>query len=139
MKKLIVFLFLINSLGAFSQNTKTTQIVDENKEINTHDSTSALSSILLGYPEFYINSDLKDLKLHIPKQNNYLAIYNQTTLSYDYYPFNAKVSFDLNAVNFNQSGYNLSIKDSFNPYGVLNPQSSVFIGVINTFLNKIQD
>ncbi|RLD61112.1 MAG: hypothetical protein DRJ01_08475 [Bacteroidetes bacterium] len=109
-------------------------------EINNNDSTSELSSsIILGNPKFHINSDLKDFKLTIPKQNYYIALYNQATLSYDYYPSNSKINVDVNSVNFNQRVYNMRNKDSFNPYGVLNPQSSVFMGLINTFLNKIQD
>lgn len=83
--------------------------------------------------------DLKQFKLPIPKQNYYIALYNQATLSYDYYPSNSKVNVDVNSVNFNQRIYTIRNKDSFNPYGVQNPKSSVFIGLINTFLNEIQD
>lgn len=113
---------------------------EPSREINNNDSISALSSsILLGNPKFHINSDLQEFKLTIPKQNYYIVLYNQATLSYDYYPLNSKVNVDVNSVNFNQRVYNLRNKDSFNPYGVQNPKSSVLIGLINTFLNKIQD
>lgn len=108
-------------------------------ELNSNDSLSSLGeSVNIEISKFKINSYSKEFKQKLPKYNYYMALYNQATLSYDYYPSKTKVQFDLNSVNSNSKIPNRLKKDSFNPYGVRDPKSAVYMGVINSLLRKIQ-
>lgn len=75
--------------------------------------------------------------LDFPKYN-FLAIYNKSTNSYDFYPSEMSINFNMYSPRINNQFFSQNKVDSFNPYGTNKPQKSILLGAFNLFLQKIQ-
>lgn len=99
------------------------------------------NDISLGQPinNIFVSSlSINNLKLDLPK-TNFIAIYNRTTMTYNFYPSNFGLNFNLYSPRVANQCYSPIKMDSFNPYGTNKPQVSVMLGVVDFVIKKIQN
>jgi len=140
MKKLLLFILLMNVLELYSQNAGKTYIIDDKPKLleNSQKQASSIQDLYFINGELLNPMKLNVLNLKLSEYSYYyVALYNKSTMSYQYYPTNFKINFNLNSPLF--AGQNINPKDSFNPYGGHKPQVSLAFGVLSLFLKKIQE
>lgn len=122
MKTLLSFSFVLISFWAISQDTTTC--------------ASNTTSLLAHITSTKIGNKIQPFNFSQPY---YMAIYNQSTMSFDFYPSPIKCNFNLNSAQ--TSNFMLkssSSKDSFNPTGANSFKSGVVLGLFNYIVfNKL--
>ncbi|HRW63356.1 MAG TPA: hypothetical protein P5132_07695 [Bacteroidales bacterium] len=84
----------------------------------------------LSIPNFNSNIELNLFK------PNFIAIYNEQTLSYNFYPYNKPNNFNLYSPRVANQLISPIKQDSFNPYGVNKPQISIILGLFDYILGN---
>ena len=124
MKKLMILLLLSQFLNLKAQYVGYHKI--------DHKETFDLSLNLLKVP-------YKPFVLALnPSEYNYIAIFNNSTMGYQFYPSKSKISFNINST----QGINpLSPNkiDSFRPFGGHDPKMAFAAGLINLLIKEIKN
>jgi hypothetical protein len=118
MKRLILFILLMNVLELYAQN-----IVEEKS------TSSTLCDKYSFFKEPYNPFKNNGLSMSLP-ECNYMYVYDKSITTYHYY-----------LTNFNIYDYQYlkTKRDILNPYGVHKPQLAVVFGLLNLALKKIQE
>lgn len=132
MKKLVIISLLLTNIGLYAQ--------DPNKKCISYNyhTTNTLFLITENTSPFiqkrFINTNLFSFNI---KNCNYLAIYNKVTRSYDCYPGNVPINFNMQSPRVACQNFNPVNVDSFNPYGTHTPGTSIILGCFNLLLKKL--
>ena len=102
--------------------------LEDKKSVHINHNSLPFYETRTNYNKFY---------LEFPKCN-FMAIYNKSTNSYDYYPSEMSINFNLYSPRVTSQFFSQNKVDSFNPYGTNKPQKSILLGAFNLFLQKIQ-
>jgi hypothetical protein len=87
---------------------------------------------------FVSSLSINNVKLDLP-ETNFIAIYDRTTMNYIFYPSKFELNFNLYSPRVANQYYSPIKMDSFNPYATQKPQVSILLGVVDLFLEKIQE
>ena len=87
---------------------------------------------------FQSSPAINNLELYLPK-TNFIAIYDKTTMTYNFYPSNFELAFNLYSPRVADQFHSPIKMDSFNPYATQKPQVSILLGVVDLFMEKIQE
>lgn len=129
MKKAFLLILLLGSLNLYSQNIGTVQVAD-NQKSSTAILFNNYSLFLSCNQQFTINFNLK--------KPNYMAVYNKSTMKYDFYPADLKNNFNLYSSQVANQYFTPNKIDSFNPFGTHNFRSAIGLGIVNQLLQQIQ-
>src|ERR1035437_2455004 len=102
MKTILVCLLIMNFIALFAQNTSKIYMVDE--KVKTKASLT---------PKLYTHP--YGLKLNL-SEYNYIAIFNKSPMSYNFYPTKCNLNFGLNSPRVADRSLSSIKVDSFNPF-----------------------
>jgi len=87
---------------------------------------------------FLSSLEINNLKLNL-QEANFIAIYDRTTMTYNFYPSIFDLNFNLYSPRTANQYFSQIKMDSFNPYATHDPQVSIVLGVVDLFLKKVQE
>ena len=145
----------MNVIVLFSQNTRKIYIVDDkvkakdsltlniDKDAEIYVSPFEPNKLMLSNigntiritPRQYAQPYVLRLNL---SEYNYIAIFNKSTMSYNFYPSKCNINFGLNSPRAADRSFSTIKIDSFNPFGCHDPEMAVAGGILSLLLKAIQ-